>query len=1757
MRRLIVITLLLAVPFAAAPRSAFAMRAEPLRAATVASLPPISGQIIQRVYTDKARYAPNTSAVISAELTNLTGASWTGSVALNVLHLEASVYTASQGVTLAANASQTVTFTWAPPATDFQGYLVQVTAGTIDYGATAIDVSSTWTRYPRYGYTDQFPSGESSAQSTTKMQDLERDYHINAVQFYDWMWRHEQLIQRTGGVMNSTWTDWSGKVISSQVLQNQIAAAHSLNQAAMAYSMVYGALNNYQSVSGVDPSWGMYTDATHTNQDRFDFGPGFPGASMYLFDPDNPDWQNYITNQYNDAVTTLGFDGMHLDQLGQRDGRYDYSGNALDLGNSFSPLMQATRDRLPSSSVVTYNVVNPGVGTWAEYNVARYGGSNFDYAELWDNTTTFQNLKDTTAYLRAQDGNKGVVLPGYMNYYEDAGTRLEAETATLNGVTTNTNHTGYTGTGFVDGFTAVGSYVQFSITAPEAGNYALVFRYANATGATATRDVVVDGTTLSTLQFFNQANWDTWAYDAYAVANLTAGTHAVKLLFSASNSTAINLDNLVLGTFEPNSVRLADAAIAAAGASHIEMGPGGQMLAHPFFSNRSKQMRSALKTAMKDHYNFITGYENLLYDPAVQNVDSGTQFVTVTGQPTSASAAAGSIWTYRKRSAGYELVHFINLIGNNNLWRYSASTPGTLTNLATKVYVGPDTTVSGVYVASPDRDHGASTSLSYTTGSDANGTYVSFTMPALQYWNLVSIKRSFTAPAGGRYEAERALKTGVTTNTNHLGYTGTGFVDGFSAVNSGVSFTITAPADDSYTLQFRYANATGSAATRTVAVDGTSVGQSSFRTLWNWDIWATSSVTTHLSAGTHSVVLWLGSGDATALNLDSLTVVERTDPSTTSTASLYVSNWQDELAMWMASKLNQNDTGTFGPRIGELHYSGAWATNQIVDYSGFFRDESNALKYTQIHNFDSEGWFESDGTVTTNYLNYSGAATAMQVSRNYAFPPNQSFLVSKYTLTNPTAASLTYNLLDNVHANNLQKSTTNMHGWYDATRNTLFIDMTGSGQYVLFLGALQTMDSHQVGNDADSVVTDATAAPWYTFDNNGTLRNNGDIVTPDVDLAFQKQFAVAAGATSSAGFFIGVRPTIVAAQSAADIARAQTVAYWFSQTGTAASAWLNGGRRTTFADAGLNNAYDRSLLMMKNTQRPGQAWPATTNPASYSYKVWVRDSSITAISLDAAGHTAEADTFWRWMALVQNVDGTWHTNYDLWSNNWISFVEPEHDAIGTFLIGAWRHYQLTGDRSFLDAVWPQIQLSANFVLNNIGSNGFGPADHSIWEEDLEYNSFTQALYVAGLNAAAQAAKVEGNTTLYDNWTGGPGTITTALQKSFLTSPAGMFNSSNRYFDRAVTTANVSRQWIDSSSNALFVFGALDAGSSRLRDHVARIGSVLTHDTWGIARYQGDAYYYTSPYSPAGNEALAAEPSWPQMSMYAAIWEMQSGRSADALQRLQWYASRSGKGWVAPGEAVSNVSRQPIVSTMAEPLTAAAYIITALDYLGLYAPATIARQYNAGTNKSITVSSGTTGDWLQWRDVSYFLDVTGDASAGGSMTDIRKVYVTNDSSNIYMRVDNVSGALSGYATEPKFAMFVYAEDYNHSGTVPALTTGYFGGTLDRPMQYLVGRWSDSGSFSRFKVVSGAWSFDSNITSVIAPQWDATRGRIEMVIPISSLTSSGSVGLGAWANLNVALAYHNAVTNVWSDADLLAIHYRLTDATTSAIVGNLER
>src|SRR5919197_6709179 len=74
----------------------------------------------------------------------------------------------------------------------------------------------------------------------------------------------------------------------------------------------------------------------------------------------------------------------------------------------------------------------------------------------------------------------------------------QAEDATISQGAVESNHTGYTGSGFVNYNNVVGSYVEWSIPAATAGNVSVAIRYANgvASGTSVDRpmDISVNGT---------------------------------------------------------------------------------------------------------------------------------------------------------------------------------------------------------------------------------------------------------------------------------------------------------------------------------------------------------------------------------------------------------------------------------------------------------------------------------------------------------------------------------------------------------------------------------------------------------------------------------------------------------------------------------------------------------------------------------------------------------------------------------------------------------------------------------------------------------------------------------------------------------------------------------------------------------------------------------------------------------------------------------------------------------------------------------------------------------------------------------------------------------------------------------------------------------------------------------------------------------------------------------------------------------------
>jgi dextranase len=699
-----------------------------------------------RVYPLAARFSPGEAAAIAVEALSPTGAPLVGPVELTIFHLNDEVYrAASEPVTLRPDAPTTVQFKWTPPPTDFNGYLAVVSVGGHLIGSTGIDISSTPLGYPRYGYLSNFSPDQSSAVINPVVQRLAQDYHLNMFQFYDWFWRHEKLIQRENGKISPSWLDLFGRTNSVQVIHDLIGSVHSYNALAMAYVMIYAAREGYAERWPIKPSWGMFAQPHAVAQLSLDFSSQKPGTTLFLFDPANPDWQAWMASEYVDAIKTFSFDGVHIDQLGQRQDVFRADGSPLDLPRAFASFLEATDRGLsasdPQRAACTFNIVDGTVDGWAVPEVAGSPACDFLYSEIWFKANTYADLRRYIEQLRTIGRGRPVVLAAYAQYGEEAGPIYEAEgSTTLNGAGIASNVPGFTGLGFVDSMDNAGDSISWTIDLPESSTESAVFRYANASGHVVKGQVYVNGSLVGEIQFPSRAEWSAWETSSHVNAQFAAGRNTITLAIKENTGGAIFVDHLRLSQFDEHAVRLELAALYASGATSIIIGDDQQSLAYEYYPDRAKAIPPPLKRALRDDLSFISAYETLLFPPEVASLgDATSRLIALTGQRLIDKGADG-IWVVPRRIGPYDTLHLVNLVTLDDLWRNAKQSPPVQTAIRLRYYVGNDV-IDGVYIASPDLDFGRTTSLPFTSGQDERGRYVEFTVPRLVYWDMVYLRR--------------------------------------------------------------------------------------------------------------------------------------------------------------------------------------------------------------------------------------------------------------------------------------------------------------------------------------------------------------------------------------------------------------------------------------------------------------------------------------------------------------------------------------------------------------------------------------------------------------------------------------------------------------------------------------------------------------------------------------------------------------------------------------------------------------------------------------------------------------------------------------------------------------------------------------------------------------------------------------------------------------------------------------------------------
>ncbi|MFC0436173.1 carbohydrate-binding protein [Kutzneria buriramensis] len=393
--------------------------------------------------------------------------------------------------------------------------------------------------------------------------------------------------------------------------------------------------------------------------------------------------------------------------------------------------------------------------------------------------------------------------------------RLEAENAALSGgAVVASDHSGYSGTGFVAGYTdgnKATAKTTFTVSTASTGSYSLTLGYANGTGSAKTLTLTVDSGSPQQITLPATANWDSWA-TINSVVSLGAGSHSVSYSFGTADSGNLNLDYLDVAQ-----------AMAAAGTYEAENAAlsGGVVVAG-------------------DH----SGY-------------SGTGFVA--GYTDGNKGIAATAFTVTTTAAGSTPVTL----------RYANGTGATMT---LSVYTNGSKTLQTVLAATADWNTWATKTENLPLDAGTNTITYEFDTTDTGNVNLddITVGTPLPTPSGQVYPAASAFAAGGPTMATALsGYYGPGYLTGFTTQGALADFTVNAPTTGTYPVTVAYANSTGSSQTVSLYLNGIKNGQLSAA---SGSGWLTLTANVSLRAGVNVVGLKTDSGDSGNLAVNYIAV---------------------------------------------------------------------------------------------------------------------------------------------------------------------------------------------------------------------------------------------------------------------------------------------------------------------------------------------------------------------------------------------------------------------------------------------------------------------------------------------------------------------------------------------------------------------------------------------------------------------------------------------------------------------------------------------------------------------------------------------------------------------------------------------------------------------------------------------------------------------------------------------------------------------
>jgi dextranase len=245
----------------------------------------------------------------------------------------------------------------------------------------------------RYGFVADYRPGRDPA----PVVELARRLHLTDVQFYDWAYRHADLV---GG--GDAYDDALGQPVALDTVRSLVVALQAAGTRALGYAAVYG-------VGRAEwPAW------EHAALVQSCGDPYTLGEFLWLVDPAAPDWSAHLVDDLAAAVDAVGFDGFHLDQYGYPRVAARRDGTVVDVAASFATIIDAARRRLPGARLVFNNVNDFPTPVTARTP------QDAVYVEVWPPHTTLAALARVATRARAAGAGKPVVIAAYQSVYTTA-----------------------------------------------------------------------------------------------------------------------------------------------------------------------------------------------------------------------------------------------------------------------------------------------------------------------------------------------------------------------------------------------------------------------------------------------------------------------------------------------------------------------------------------------------------------------------------------------------------------------------------------------------------------------------------------------------------------------------------------------------------------------------------------------------------------------------------------------------------------------------------------------------------------------------------------------------------------------------------------------------------------------------------------------------------------------------------------------------------------------------------------------------------------------------------------------------------------------------------------------------------------------------------------------------------------------------------------------------------------------------------------